>query len=94
MNILHISESYKFGGASQIMQQISNNLKSRGQNSYILTGYNPQELKKEKDDIILFPNSTAASLNKIFFMVSKRYAIPNLYTLFRILYIIRKKIYM
>lgn len=91
MNILHISESYKFGGASQIMQQISNNLKSRGQNSYILTGYNPQELKKEKDDIILFPNSTAASLNKIFFMVSKRYAIPNLYTLFRILYIIRKK---
>lgn len=91
MNILQINELYKFGGAAQIMEQLNTGLKNRNHNSYIFAGYNPKKLKQDKDDIVLFSNDTVNSLNKLFMLLSRKYAIPNFYTLTRLLYIIKTK---
>lgn len=91
MNILQIDELYKFGGAAQVMEQLNVGLKNRNHNSYILAGYNPKNLQQDIDDIVLFSNDTANSLNKLFMLFSKKYAIPNFYTLVRLLYIIKIK---
>lgn len=91
MNILQINEMYKFGGASQIMEQLNQGLKQHGHNSYIVSGYNLKNVKQDKEDIILLRNDTMISLNKLFSTVGRRYAIPNLVVFFRLLYIIKKK---
>lgn len=91
MNILQINEIYKFGGAAQIMEQLNQGIKKNGHNSYMVSGYNLKNIAQNKEDIILLRNDTMVSLNKIFYLVGKKYSIPNLYTFFRLLYIIKTK---
>lgn len=91
MNILMVGELYKFGGASEIMEILSDGLKRKGHKVTLLYGYNYGKYDIEEDHYVLFNNVLIRKINaRMRYWIEKENFI-NLYTRLYIKKLIKDK---
>lgn len=90
MNILMISELYKFGGASEIMESLARGMEERGHRVILLYGYNYENNPLSSGSYILFGNVVLRKINNRLRYYIEKYNLHNIYAETYLNYIIKK----
>lgn len=91
MNILMISESYKFGGASEIMENLARGLEEDGHTVILMYGYNYGGYRLETGHYVLFNNIFLRRVHNRLRYWAEKFNLRDLYVYYYIKALIRKK---
>lgn len=91
MNILMIGESYKFGGASEIMEILAKGLERDGHSVTLVYGFNYEGYEAEAGHYILFDNIILRRLHNRLRYWAEKFNLGNLFVYCYITFLIKKK---
>ena len=79
MNILMISELYKFGGASEVMEILAKGMEENGHKVILLYGYNYENHPFSSGSYIMFGNVFLRKINNRLRYYMEKYNLRNIY---------------